>query len=104
MVCSGCGGGGGQSRSVYCCGELCGPFHTGFFSLHCELEGEKKGSNSLTKMVSQSSQGRVLLSLAFRKPCWALTAVSEFEEEVCGFESCIWLSLSLKTFYLNLRY
>lgn len=40
MVWSGRGCGGGQSRSAvmqYCHGDLRGPFHTGFFSLHCEL-------------------------------------------------------------------
>lgn len=54
MVCSGHGGGGRQSRSAYCHGELCGPLHSGFFSLHCELGwwGLAKGSNSHTKMVS----------------------------------------------------
>lgn len=51
-MCSGCGGGGGQSRSAYCHGEVCGPFHTGFFSLHCEYKKKKKSSNSHTKMVS----------------------------------------------------
>lgn len=24
------------------CGELCGPFHTSFFSLHCEKKKKKK--------------------------------------------------------------
>lgn len=32
---------------------MCGPFHTGFFSLHCEIERKKqKNSSSHTKMVS----------------------------------------------------
>lgn len=70
---------------MYCCGELCGPFHTVFFSLHCELEEKKKSSNSHTNMVSRSSQDRTVLSFAFRKPCWALAGAGEFEEEVCGF-------------------
>lgn len=55
MVWSGRGGGGGQSKSgvmQYCHGDLCGPFHTGLFSLHCELEKKKKGSNSHIKALS----------------------------------------------------
>lgn len=45
MVWSGRGGGGGQSKSgvmQYCHGDLCGAFHTGLFSLHCELEKKKR--------------------------------------------------------------
>lgn len=70
-MCSGCGGGGGQSRSAYCHGEVCGPFHTGFFSLHCEYK-KKKVAILIPRWCHDHPKTELCfqLHLGSLGPCW----------------------------------
>lgn len=103
MVWSGRGCGGGQSRSAvmqYCHGDLRGPFHTDFFSLHCEFGGGS--SNCHTKTLSWSSQERAVLSFAFRKP-WLLLVQVDLRKKCVSLRAGVGLGSILKLFILNLK-
>lgn len=86
----------------YCHGEMCGPFHTGFFSLYCELE-KIRSSNFHTKMVSWSSQDRAVLSFAFRKPGPLLVQV-DLRTKCVGWRAGFGLVSILKLSVLNLKW
>lgn len=82
---------------------LGGPFHTGIFSLHCEL----RGGGGVAFLIPRCCHDHPKTELCFQLPlgslAWALAGAGGFEEEVCGFESWIWLSLDLKTFYFKFK-